>query len=114
MDVQAFQHEVVKVIKSYGRPPTMGGHLEKLGEEIGELANAVYLCGATVCPDVETNIRKLERHVAEECCDVINVCVSLIDMVGYNAEPLLIEKINILKERIANGRRDRKFGKCVD
>lgn len=110
MDVNEYQTEIVKIVELYGRPPTMGAHLEKLGEEVGELAHAVYSCGATCCPDVEESMRKLELHIAEECCDIINVCTSLIDMTGCRLDQTLRDKIYVLKERITNGRRDRKFG----
>lgn len=111
MDVNDYQRQVVAVIEQYGRPATLGGHLEKLGEEVGELAHAVYAYGVfSSYPQIEPQLQELRNHIAEECCDVINVCTSLLDTLGEKLEPCLQHKIKMLEQRVANGRRDKRCG----
>lgn len=103
MDIDVFQELIVATIEKYGRPPTLAHHLEKLGEEFGELSTAVALAhGSTLFP--------LQQAVVDECCDIINVCLSLMEQAGFKANHRMEHKLLVLNDRIKNGRLDRKWG----
>lgn len=104
MDIDVFQEKIVATIERYGRPPSMAEHLEKLGEEVGELACTVAQAGPNC------HIFNAQQKVADECCDIINVCFSLMEHAGFKANHRLEHKLLVLNERIQSGRLDRKWG----
>lgn len=104
MDIDVLQIKVVEVIEQYGRPPTLAHHLEKLGEEFGELATAVALAHGS-------NLFPMQQAIADECCDMINVLLSMMEQAGFKADHRMQHKLSVLHDRIRNGRLDRKWGK---
>jgi len=97
MNVDEYQHKIVETIKAYGRPPTPAAHMKKLGEEIGELAEAVGIGN--------------QSHIIKECVDVINVATSLLDQAGGVLDVQLKNKIAELNQRMQEDRFDKHFGK---
>lgn len=97
MNVDEYQHKIVETIKAYGRPPTPAAHMRKLGEEVGELAEAVA---------AQNGI-----DIIRECVDVINVATSLLDQAGGNLDKRIQLKIAELHQRMQEGRFDKRFGK---
>jgi len=97
MDVHTYQQQIAETMNAYGRPPTPSAHLRKLGEEIGELAEAVS--------------HGQHENIIAECADVVNVVISLLDQVGGSLDVALSAKIQVLNERMREGRFDKRFGK---
>lgn len=87
---------VVEVVTAYGRPPDAASHLRKLGEEVGELAEAVA--------------KNDTIGIAGEVADVINVVTSLLDQQKISVRTVLQMKLDALRVRIQQGKRDRRYG----
>ena len=103
------EREAVAVIEKYGRPPHIPGHLRKLGEEFGELSEAVAL---------ENEIIGFGGHqyTVDELADVLMVCVSLLDKLAgdkVSILDLLAYKRDELNRRMAKGQYDKKYGPKV-
>ena len=96
MTVWEYQEKIVETIERYGRPKTTAQHMRKLGEEVGELAEAV------ACNN--------SREIVAECMDVINVATSLMDLMGGSFLDEANQKIRTLNVRMAEGRFDKRFG----
>lgn len=96
MDIDEYQVKIVDVVTKYGRPPTAAAHLRKLGEEVGELAEAVANDDTIA--------------IASEVADVINVVTSLLDQRKVALGKALAYKLAELNTRVLQGKRDRKYG----
>lgn len=103
MEVAFLEELVVATVTRYGRPPTAAQHLEKLGEEFGELSSALALIGP------RATMSELE-HVADEATDMMNVLISLMHHCGYSMEGRVLTKLRLLDDRMEQGRYDRKWG----
>jgi len=106
MNVQVYQDDIVGIITAYGRPPTIAAHLRKLGEEVGELAEACAILPLRINDGEEAAM----NAVIEECADVINVVTSLLDKCGGKLDVALENKLVQLEVRIRDGRRDKRYG----
>lgn len=95
--IDEYQMELVEVVTAYGRPPTAAAHLRKLGEEVGELAEAVAKDDTV--------------GIATEVADVINVVTSLLDQQKISVRTVLQLKLDALRIRIQQGQRDRRYGR---
>lgn len=105
-DMETLQSKIVETITRYGRPPTPQHHLEKLGEEFGELTAQMALAGP--------NSSWLEQQaIVDEAIDMINVLISLVDSYGHNVDARLIWKMMKLEQRMKEGRYDRKWGPTI-
>lgn len=94
--IDEYQMELVEVVTAYGRPPTAAAHLRKLGEEVGELAEAVA--------------NNDTISIVSEVADVVNVVTSLLDQQRVSLNLALQMKLDALRFRIQQGHRDRKYG----
>lgn len=97
MTIDDYQIRVADVVTRYGRPPTSAAHMRKLGEEVGELAEAV----------ANNDI----VGIANEVADIINVVTSLLDQRQITLGVALKYKLAELESRIVDGKRDRRYGK---
>lgn len=97
MDVDVLQEQITDVVTQYGRPPSAASHLEKLGEEYGELAAAVAL-------------NKNGSTIADEIADMICVLTSMMSILDKNLQKAVLHKLATLETRMAHGRYDRKYG----
>lgn len=100
------EKEIINALKAYGRPPNMPAHLRKLGEEVGELNEAVAVAFSSAAFFFE------REQMIQEIADVIIVCLSMLHMLtqeNYSIDDLLVHKRNVLYDRIAEGRFDRRY-----
>ena len=100
------EKEIINALKAYGRPPNMPAHLRKLGEEVGELNEAVAFAFSSTVFFFE------REQMIQEIADVIIVCLSMLHMLtqeNYSIDDLLVHKRSILYDRIAEGRFDRRY-----
>lgn len=101
--------DVIDTIKMYGRPPDLAAHLRKLGEEVGELAEAI-------ANDTKPSFRNDPNHsdkIIAEIGDVAMVIASMLQIVArreYSLLDLLRTKTNELRRRMHEGRYDRRYG----
>ena len=103
MNMAAMQQKNKDIIQRYGRPPSAAHHLQKLGEEFGELTASMAITGPN-----GTWIQ--DQNIVDEAIDMINVLFSLVDMMGHSVETRMMLKHDLLEARMKEGRFDRKWG----
>ena len=105
------ENNAVKMLNRYGRPPDLASHLRKLGEEVGELNEAVanfYRQNGNTPVYID--------DVLAEIGDIAMVLTSMLQKVvrsEYSLLELIRKKTNVLEERMHEGRYDRRYG-CSD
>lgn len=101
--------DTVDTLKMYGCPPDLAAHLRKLGEEVGELAEAI---ANDVKPGFYNNPNHVDK-VISEIGDVAMVLTSMLQAIArreYSLLDLLRTKTNELMRRMHEGRYDRRYG----
>lgn len=103
------ENNVVQTLTRYGRPPDLAAHLRKLGEEVGELNEAV----ANFYRPASMNNPDYVDEMVGEIGDVAMVLTSMLQKIARSEVSLLEllrKKTTILEGRMHEGRYDRRHG----
>ncbi len=103
------ENNVVQTLTRYGRPPDLASHLRKLGEEVGELNEAV----ANFYRQNGNTPVYIVDDVLGEIGDVAMVLTSMLQKIARSEVSLLEllrKKTNVLEGRMHEGRYDRRHG----
>lgn len=104
------ENNVVQTLTRYGRPPDLAAHLLKLGEEVGELNEAV----ANFYRQNGNTPVYIVDDVLGEIGDVAMVLTSMLQKIARSEVSLLEllrRKTNVLEGRMHEGRYDRRYGR---